>query len=89
MGGQSVVFVPPVSPDAERWQGPARGLEYYTRTLMVDRAEHTTNIAKALKEMGVTKILLLKGRNTDSGSETKTTAVFDGMESFEIDLKVR
>jgi len=85
--GESLVFVPEVSPDSERWQGPARPLAYYTSTMLVDATAHTAALAETLRARGVTTLLLLKGTNTDSGSETKTTATFDGIDTFTVDLK--
>lgn len=85
---ESILYVPVVSPESERWQGPARKPEWYTETYGVTTTENTPNLADSLHARGITKLLVLKGLNTDSGMETQTTAKFPGIEKFEVDESI-
>ena len=82
---ESVLYVPQLPESAVRWQGPMRSAEHYCTTYGVQSTKFASELAQDLVARGIKKILVLKGLNTDSGSMTKTTAEFDGMDQFAVD----
>jgi Xaa-Pro dipeptidase len=62
-----------------------RPLSHYCDNYGVETAHFVEDLAKDLHARGIKKILVLKGVNTDSGLQTKTTADFEGISAFDVD----
>jgi len=93
--GHSVLALPFLPASASRWNGEPKPISYYTTTYGFDDAFICTTpegssspITDYLKQRNIHTILTIYGQNTDSGSFTKTTAVFDGIEQFNVDKSV-
>jgi len=78
---ETILFVDRVPDDAERWNGDRRPPEYYSKRYGMTETHWSSELDHQLKKRGITKLLVLKGTNRDSGNETRTTADFEGINS--------
>jgi Xaa-Pro dipeptidase len=80
--GESLLFIPPVSDDSERWNGTRRPFDYHTARYGVSATYSTEELHKMLLSRGVKNLFTLYGLNLDSGNHTRTIPKFQGMESY-------
>jgi Xaa-Pro dipeptidase len=80
--GESLLFVPRTSDEAERWEGTRRPVTYYTERYGVAQTFHTDELLATLKTRGTKQLFTLYGRNSDSGNFTRTVPDFEGIEAF-------
>jgi len=73
--GETILFVPFVPEDAERWNGPGRPLPYFVEKYGVDHAFHTSEILEVLKERGLTSLFVNHGQNSDSDAFTDLSQI--------------
>lgn len=85
--GKSLLFIPEVPEAWEVWNGPNRVAEFYNKKYRVTETHFTKDINSVLQKEGIKKLYLLYGRNTDSGSYTKTMANFEGIKSYNVDTE--
>ena len=83
--GDSVLYVPEVSDDSERWNGERRPLSFYTERYGVTTTAYTTQLRSTLDSRHITTLYVLFGTNLDSGLATKTEATFPGIESYTVE----
>lgn len=70
--GTTVLFVPYVSDDSQRWNGDRRPLDYYTKRYVMDETRLTKDIDVVLEERGIKRLYILSGQNSDSGISIDT-----------------
>lgn len=85
--GVSILFVPRVPAEYAIWEGKLRTLEEYTKHYGVDETYYTDEIAETLKKKEAALLLILNGRNSDSGLETPEL-IFDGIKQFKVDKTI-
>lgn len=73
--GKFTLFVPAVSDDSQRWNGPRRPLDYYTERYGVDNAYLTGDLEKVLDELGIQSLYVVHGQNCDSDNWSDTSAI--------------
>jgi Xaa-Pro dipeptidase len=78
--GDSILFVPETTDDAERWEGTRRPLSYHTERYGVTSTLLNTKVDEELQRRGTKQLYLLFGTNTDSGESTRTKATFTDIE---------
>ena len=71
--GESLLFVPEVTDDSQRWNGERRPLSYYTEHYGLSQTYLTNDIHSILQERHIKTLYVLYGQNSDSGLFTKTT----------------
>lgn len=82
---ESLLFVPKLPETSHRWNGDPHPLSHYKERYGVDHAFFTEDLDQELTKRGISKLFVLYGQNTDSGSFTKTTAHFSGIEKYSVD----
>jgi Xaa-Pro dipeptidase len=82
--GTSILFMPKLPDSYMIWCGAIHGPEHFQKKYEVDEVYYTHDIAKVLKEKNASQILLLHGKNTDSGL-TINPPSFDGINDFKIE----
>ena len=82
--GDSLLFVPEVTDDAQRWNGERRPLSFYTDRYGVQSTHYTTALHSALQQRGITTLYVLHGMNLDSDLFTKTTADFPQLSQYTV-----
>lgn len=85
--GKSILFIPELSEEYIVWMGKIHPKEHLRKTYEVDEVFFTNQIKDVLAEKKPTKLLTLKGKNSDSKKFTKEAA-FDGMSNFQIDNEI-
>ena len=83
--GESLLFVPEVSDDSERWNGERRPLSFYTERYGVHHTHYTTALHDTLQQRQLTTLYVLFGTNLDSGLTTKTVPAFDGIDKYTVE----
>jgi len=83
--GETMLFVPATSDEAERWEGNRRPVEYWTQRYGVSATFHVDQLAATLKSRGTKHLYTLYGQNTDSGAFTRTVPDFAGIADFTTD----
>ena len=83
--GESVLYVPEVSDDSERWNGERRPLSFYTERYGVHDTQYTSALHSSLQQRQLTTLYVLFGTNLDSGLTTKTVPVFDGIDAYTVE----
>eukprot|EP00759_Apiculatamorpha_spiralis_P026152 PhF_6_TR29277/c0_g1_i1/m.42893/K14213/PEPD; Xaa-Pro dipeptidase len=86
--GKTTMFVPQFSPDFAVWMGKLKSPEDYKRTLQVDEVVYTETIQDWMSSVAPSTVFVLKGVNTDSGNPVKSTAVFPGIEKYNVNSEV-
>lgn len=84
--GKTTLLMPRLSPNDQAWVGPLVTAEQFKAWYEVDEVIYADEVAAFAARAGKT-IHILHGRNTDSGSQTVTTATFDGIESHTVDRR--
>eukprot|EP00457_Paulinella_chromatophora_P002565 gb/GEZN01002570.1/.p1 GENE.gb/GEZN01002570.1/~~gb/GEZN01002570.1/.p1 ORF type:complete len:584 (-),score=61.07 gb/GEZN01002570.1/:571-2322(-) len=79
---QTLLFVPPVTYDSQRWMGEKRPLSWYNKRYLVDEVFETGDLAKILKEKGIEHLHTLQGINSDSDLPTSLSPDFPGIDEF-------
>jgi len=94
-GPFSALGVPFLPQSASRWNGEPKTSEYYCKTYGFDDSFIATTpegssspVTDYLTKRNIKTILVLYGQNSDSGLFTKTTARFDGIDTFTIDKTI-
>ncbi|XP_028049802.1 xaa-Pro dipeptidase isoform X2 [Monomorium pharaonis] len=82
--GASILFVPRLPPEYAIWQGKLYTLDDFKKRYGVDETHYADEIASVLKEKRARLLLLLSGRNSDSGLLARE-ATFDGIAEFAVD----
>ena len=85
--GKSFLFIPRLSEDWAVWMGRIHPPDHYRAEYQVDEVRFVDELASTLKELKAEQLLLLQGRNTDSGC-TAAPAAFPGIENFSTDLTI-
>lgn len=85
--GRSVLFVPKQDPSYEVWMGPLWSLQDFKAKYQVDEVDYVENITKVLQGLQETELLILDGKNSDSGLSPEPV-VFEGIEKFTINKSV-
>lgn len=84
--GTSILFVPKLPPEYAIWMGAIKDNNHWKRVYEVDECHYTGEIETILKAKGCQTILVLHGKNTDSGS-IHSGATFPGIENFKVDTE--
>ena len=82
--GESLLFVPEVSDDSQRWNGERRPLSFYSERYAVQSTHLTTELHSTLQARGLHTLYVLHGVNLDSDLETKTTAEFPELRKYTV-----
>ncbi|XP_065827412.1 xaa-Pro dipeptidase-like [Oscarella lobularis] len=86
--GNSILFMPDLPADYAVWMGTIHPPEHFKMKYDVDEVHFTKEnhfkIVAELKKKNASKLLLLRGINTDSGNPTEP-ADFNGIDQFELD----
>ena len=82
--GESLLFVPEVSEDSQRWNGERRPLSFYSDRYHVQQTHLTTDLHATLQARGITQLYLLHGVNLDSDLTTKTTPDFPELSQYTV-----
>eukprot|EP00112_Aurelia_sp_Birch-Aquarium-sp1_P008875 Seg199.10 transcript_id=Seg199.10/GoldUCD/mRNA.D3Y31 product="Xaa-Pro dipeptidase" protein_id=Seg199.10/GoldUCD/D3Y31 len=85
--GKSMLFIPRLPEEYVVWMGKIHPREHFKKLYEVDEVYYTDEIAKVLEGKKPSKLLTLRGQNTDSGLTTKEAA-FDGISNFVVDNKI-
>ncbi|KZC04075.1 Xaa-Pro dipeptidase [Dufourea novaeangliae] len=85
--GTSILFVPRLPAEYAVWEGKLHTLEDFKKRYAVDETYYTDEIAEVLKKKEASLLLLLNGRNSDSGLETQEVD-FNGIKQFRVDKTV-
>ncbi|RDD46926.1 Xaa-Pro dipeptidase [Trichoplax sp. H2] len=80
----SILFCPKLPAEYAVWMGEILSTEQIKNKYDVDEVHYTEEIKQVLQAKKPSTLLLLKGKNTDSGLHT-IEADFDGIDSFETD----
>jgi len=80
---QSILFVPEVHDDAERWEGTRRPLSYYAKHYLIDEVYLTKDLDSVLQRKEFKHLHILHGINSDSDLPVDEIK-FPGMEKFSI-----
>ena len=82
--GESLLFVPEVSDDSQRWSGERRPLSFYNERYDVQATHVTSELHSALQVRGISHLYLLHGVNLDSDLTTKTTPDFPELSHYTV-----
>ncbi|XP_063982498.1 xaa-Pro dipeptidase isoform X5 [Diachasmimorpha longicaudata] len=85
--GKSILFFPRLPAEYEIWCGKLSTLDEFKQRYDVDEAHYVEGIAQVLKKKNAQQVLILRGRNSDSGLFVKDTE-FDGINEFNVDKEV-
>jgi Xaa-Pro dipeptidase len=83
--GKSWLFMPRLPAEWAVWMGRIHPPEHFKALYEVDEVRYSDEIATMLAAVRPKPLLLLKGKNTDSGSWARP-ARFEGIERFEPDM---
>mmetsp|Transcript_2699 Transcript_2699/g.3907 ORF Transcript_2699/g.3907 Transcript_2699/m.3907 type:complete len:522 (+) Transcript_2699:29-1594(+) len=67
---KTVLYVPKLSDETCRWNGPPKSLKFYKDKFSVDEVRYVFDLAKSFVEKKVSTVYVLTGLNTDSGMTT-------------------
>jgi len=84
---ESVLFVPRVLDDWQRWHGAALPLDYYTKRYGVTTTRYVDELHTVLQERGLELLYVLRGVNSDSGLPTATVVDFAEVGQYKVDEK--
>uniref|UniRef100_A0A0G4I505 Aminopeptidase P N-terminal domain-containing protein n=1 Tax=Chromera velia CCMP2878 TaxID=1169474 RepID=A0A0G4I505_9ALVE len=76
--GLSVLFIPKIPEEVWRVTGVPPTLEEYRQTYGLGQVHYLEDMNKVLQDLGLKKLFVMKGTNTDSGIETVTRPEFEG-----------
>eukprot|EP00808_Paulinella_micropora_P013611 g52838.t1 len=79
---QTLLFVPKIEDDMQRWLGTRKNLSWYSERYLADHTYHTDQLAAQLAKRNIEHIHVLSGTNTDSGLPTPMVVNFPGMDKF-------
>jgi Xaa-Pro dipeptidase len=85
--GRSILFMPRLSPEWAVWMGQIHSPAHFQDVYEVDEVRYVDELAEVLRSLNPEVLLLLHGRNTDSGAMA-IPANFPGIEKFKTDLNV-
>ncbi len=68
--------------------GEIKSAEKFKAKYQVDEVKFLDQLKQVLESMKPSRLLVLYGQNTDSGSFTKTTADFEGITEFQLDREI-
>ncbi len=85
--GRSILFVPRLSEEWAVWMGLIHPPGHFQSVYEVDEVRYIDEIGYSLNSLKPEVLLLLQGRNSDSGL-TATPAEFAGIEKFRTDLNL-
>jgi len=86
--GRAVLFPPHLPKEYGVWMGAIQPAEAFKAKYQVDEASFSDRLRPVLEGMKPSRLLVLYGQNTDSGSFTQTTADFDGIAEFQVDRQL-
>ena len=85
---KSILFVPRMADDTQRWSGEHKSSKWYCDTYGVDYTYYTDEINNVLQEYQIQLIYRLYGTNSDSGNATRTTITFDNIGTYKLNDKL-
>jgi Xaa-Pro dipeptidase len=85
--GRSWLFMPRLPHEWAVWMGEILPPEHFRDDYEVDEVRHVDSVAESLRALKPDVLLLLEGRNTDSGRMVRP-ASFPGIESFRTDVSI-
>ncbi|XP_013417625.1 xaa-Pro dipeptidase-like [Lingula anatina] len=85
--GVGILFIPKLPESYATWMGKIHPPEHFKDKYGVDKVKFVEDIATVLKNMNPSKLLILRGLNTDSGKHCREAA-FDGIGDFTVDNKL-
>ena len=68
--------------------GEIQPAEAFKAKYQVDEVSFSSQLKQVLDSMKPSRLFILYGQNTDSGSFTKTTADFEGISEFQVDRQL-
>ena len=83
--GKSWLFMPRLPAEYAVWMGKIHPPEHFQALYGVDEVRYVDEMAATIVRIQPTRLLLLKGKNTDSNSWARP-ARFDGIERFQADV---
>jgi Xaa-Pro dipeptidase len=84
---QAFLFTPRLHESYLVWMGEIFPAEHFSQKYGADEGYYVEQLKDVLTKKNPSVILTLKGKNTDSDSETKE-ASFDGIDKFKVDNKI-
>jgi Xaa-Pro dipeptidase len=84
--GRSILFMPRLPEEWGVWMGRIHPPQHFQDTYEVDEVHYADEISAVLTSMKASSLLLLRGRNSDSGAMA-LPAQFGGIEKFQIEFE--